>query len=102
MDKLLSLKEAADHMAVSEKRLEKFVKKGKLPAYKIGGSYLRFRLEDLDSLKKPISRSSYEKYLETEKPHSFFERARDFLYFNSFYFVAIVLALAMVVVILRF
>ncbi len=107
MSKLLSLKEAAECIDISPKKLERLVKKGKLPAYKIGGSYLRFKKEDLESFKETASRNrgfviSNKKNGPSQVKYIFFDAARDFFYFNSFYVIAVIIAIIMIIIILRF
>ncbi|MBM3253304.1 MAG: helix-turn-helix domain-containing protein [Candidatus Omnitrophica bacterium] len=96
-DKLLNLKEAAEYLHISQRRLEKLVRKGKLPAYKIGGSYLRFRKDDIDNF-RGLSFRKERKY----NSYSLLEGIKDFLYFNSFYIISIIIALIMLIVILKF
>jgi excisionase family DNA binding protein len=98
MNKLLSLKAAAECLAISPKKLERLVKKGKLPAYKIGGSYLRFKKEDIESFKETV----YKKREPLHVKYIFLDTLKDFFYFNSFYIIAVVIAIIMIIIILRF
>lgn len=107
MEKLFNLKSAAEYLKISQRKLEHFVKTGKLPAYKIGGSYLRFKKEDLESFKETAYGNrglavSNKKDGPLHVKHIFFDAARDFFYFNSFYIIAVIIAIIMVIIILRF
>ena len=46
--------EAQDYLNVTEKTLRRYVASGKLPAYRMGGRLLRFKVEDLDALMTPV------------------------------------------------
>lgn len=94
-ERLLNIKEAADYLGVSERQIKDLVKSGKLVAYQIGGMYLRFKLEHLQAFKNtnrpapPI------------KKFSFTYDVRDFLYFNDFYILAMLIIIALVLIILK-
>lgn len=51
MDKLISTKEAAEKLGVSLRRVQALVTSGRLPAQKIGNSYV-VREEDLELVKE--------------------------------------------------
>ncbi len=44
---ILTVKEVADYLKVTERTLYRLAQKGKIPAFKVGGSW-RFRRDDLD------------------------------------------------------
>jgi excisionase family DNA binding protein len=44
---ILTIREVADYLKVTERTLYRLVQEGKLPAFKVGNSW-RFRREDLD------------------------------------------------------
>ena len=101
-EKLLTLEEAASALGVSADQLKQMVAKGDLPAYKVGGQYLRFRKEQIEAIqngikapraapakeapvkvrpKKSAEGSSYSDSLS--------DRVLDFLYFKDFYIIII-------------
>ncbi|OGX43124.1 MAG: hypothetical protein A3F87_04595, partial [Omnitrophica WOR_2 bacterium RIFCSPLOWO2_12_FULL_51_24] len=53
-EKLISLHDAADILELSEEELRRFVAEGKIPAYRIGGEYLRFRKSQVEALRSRI------------------------------------------------
>jgi len=60
--------------------LDNLSKAHQVTAYKIGGIYIRFKVDDLEACRrKGITKSSkgYSK--------NFFDSAKDFFYFNDFY-----------------
>jgi len=44
---ILTIREVADYLKITERTLYRLVQEGKLPAFKVGNSW-RFRREDLD------------------------------------------------------
>ncbi|QSX36178.1 methylation-associated defense system helix-turn-helix domain-containing protein MAD1 [Shewanella sedimentimangrovi] len=47
-DQILTLKEVAEYLKLTEKTAYRLVSEGKLPGFKVGGSW-RFRYADLDA-----------------------------------------------------
>jgi len=121
-DRLLNLKEAADTLGITEEEVKYFVSRGKIPAYKIGGEFLRFKRDQIEALRGRIKILKHqsvpiEKIIPDEEMPPFFEkerdeaegkakysaldRIRDFLYFNDFYFLAAILIALLIFVILK-
>ena len=80
--------------------IKTLVKKSKLPAYQIGGMYLRFRVDQLEAFKEknPIEPR---KKIKRAKESSAFEGLRDFFYFNDFYILAVLIIISLLFIILR-
>lgn len=98
MNSMLTLEEVKNFLEIESEILEKFLNEGKLHAYKIGGTYLRFRKEEVMNLKveiKPRKRPL--------SPNvSFFARIRDFWKFNNFYILSILLVVLLIALFLKF
>ncbi len=80
MKRFLTSAEAAGYLGISEDELNKLADAGQITAYKIGGIYTRFKVDDLEEYrKKGITKGG--------KNHSknILDSARDFFYFNDFY-----------------
>lgn len=118
-EKLLSIKEVAGYLNISEEEVKRLVDAGEIPAYRIGDTFLRFRKEQIDVIKKDISeiealetgeelaRIEKEKrshpYTELEKDikrkepvtrqfdYTAAERVKDFFYFNDFYILSFII-----------
>jgi len=112
-EKLLTIEEVARYLGLSEKAVEDLVEKGELPAYKIGGSFLRFKKEQLDIYRKkrdpgviartpprPELKESIERGGSTE--YTFWERLEDFLYYNDFYILSLILLILIVLAVFDF
>lgn len=105
-EKLLTLREAASFLGIPEKEMRHLVKKGDIPAYQIGGLYLRFKEEQILSLKsrflKQGSIASHE-----EKEHGFatenflVSKIKDFFYFNDFYIISALFIAGLLYIILK-
>jgi len=116
-EKLLSIKEVADQLKVSEEEVKRLVDIGEIPAYRIGGTFLRFRKEQIDAIRteiddveekepehaKPVldvrgkpthHMTELEREIKKREPatkqydYSFFEKIKDFFYFNDFYIIS--------------
>jgi len=86
-EKLLTIREAAHYLGITEKEVIEFSEKGLIPAYKIGGAYLRFRKDQLDLVKNNFSHIKKSRVLE----YSFQDRISDFFYYNDFYIFSLLL-----------
>lgn len=92
-EKLLTIREVSHLLGISEKEVIELSEKGEIPAYKVGGVYLRFKKDQLEQIKN--------KYIHahTKDTSSGFEKIRDFFYFNDFYILAgIVIFLILVII----
>ena len=98
-EKLLTIRDVAILLGVSEKEVMDLAESGSLPAYKIGGVYLRFKREQVEDFRK--SASAVLKPQAGVSRHPFGERLSDFFYFNVFYMLVTVVIILLVVVIFR-
>ena len=86
MNNMLSLEEVKNFLEIDDPQLEKYLKQGKLSAYKIGGTYLRFRKEDVLNLRFELLPKKGK-----GQPVSLLARAGDFWRFNNFYILSLLL-----------
>lgn len=97
-EKLLTVREVSLILGISERAVLDLAENGTLPAYKIGGVYLRFRKEQIQEYRKRFIIPS-DKGRTRIKNYSFGDRVADYLYFNDFYIAsAIIVALLLVVI----
>lgn len=119
-EKLLSIKEVAEYLKLSEEEVKRLVDIGEIPAYKIGGTFLRFRKDQLDGIRSEITEieekepehakpvfdsqgrpshmyTDLEKDIKIKEPliaqydYTMVERVRDFFYFNDFYILSFII-----------
>ncbi|MDD5495515.1 MAG: helix-turn-helix domain-containing protein [Candidatus Omnitrophica bacterium] len=115
-EKLFNIKEVAQYLKLPEEEVKRLVDIGEIPAYRIGGTFLRFRKEQLDAIKREISTieeaepehakpvldskghpthpyTDLEREIKRKEPitrqydYTLLERLRDFFYFYDFYLV---------------
>lgn len=89
MNNMLTLDEVKNYLEVEQQVLEKFIQDGVLHAYKIGGVYIRFRKEEVLSLKYDVLL----KKKKTGQAISYGQKLWNFWRFNNFYVIS-VLAIA--------
>jgi excisionase family DNA binding protein len=97
MNNMLTLEEVKNFLEVSQEDLEKHLQTGKLRAYKIGGTYIRFRKEEVLNLRSEY----FPKKSKTSSP-SFGSRISDFWQFNNFYIISILIVIGLIVVIAKY
>jgi excisionase family DNA binding protein len=129
-EKLLTIREVAEHLKVSEEEVKRLVDIGEIPAYRIGGSFLRFRKEQLDAIRSEIDEvedktperakpaldksgrpthpyTDLERDIKRKEPvvrqydYTFGERFKDFFYFNDFYIFSFVIIFILIYLIFR-
>lgn len=96
-EKLITLREAARLLSIPPEEVEKWVREGRLPAFQIGGEFLRFRREEIERFKRErIQLPQQEIPPQTEgrgEHYGFVDGIKDFFYFNDFYLICLLLAL---------
>jgi excisionase family DNA binding protein len=99
-EKLLTVRETAQILNITERAVMDLAQEGKIPAYKVGGVYVRFRREQIETFKKQAIIPDQGKSDHLDYPLR--ERISDFFYFNDFYIAAALLILWMLILIIRF
>lgn len=119
-EKLMTIRDVAEYLNISEDEVKRLVDDGEIMAYKIGGTFLRFRKEQIDAVKKEIDEveakepehskevhdpearkihtySKLEEEIKRKEPavrqydYTVLERLRDFFYFNDFYIISFII-----------
>ena len=83
-------------LGVSEREVLDLADSGSLPAYKIGGVYLRFKREQVEDFKKRLHAKT-----PAVRKHSLKDGVSDFIYFNDFYIFSFVVILLMLFIIFK-
>ena len=96
MNNMLTIEEVKNFLAVDQPEIEKYVQTGKLNAYKIGGTYLRFRKEEVLNLRFEIQSKK-----NPSGSQSLVSKAGDFWRFNNFYIISILIVIALAVLATR-
>jgi excisionase family DNA binding protein len=88
-EKFLTVREASLMLGVSEKDIVALAENGTLPAYKIGGVFLRFKKEQVAAYLRKMQPAGFQ----PARPEKggFPDKLRDFFYFNDFYIVSLLI-----------
>ena len=93
---MLTEEEVEHYLDVNPSEIQKLIKCGKLTAYKVGGTYVRFDKEQVTALK------CGKKFVAPEElGRSDVDKARDFWKFYSFYVLSFLLVLLLLVLFLQ-
>jgi len=98
-EKLLTVREVSIILNVSEKEVMDLAQLGTIPAYKVGGVFLRFKKEQVYEYCKSAHPSSTKVNFRKTIPLQ--ERISDFFYFNDFYILSGLLIFLLLAVIFR-
>ena len=98
-EKLLTVREVSIILGVSEKEVLDLAENSSIPAYKVGGVYLRFKRDQIQEFKKTHRPLSHGPDAHTDYPMK--DKVDDFFYFNDFYILTGLLIILLVVIILR-
>jgi excisionase family DNA binding protein len=94
--KLLTVREVSAMLGVSEKEVMDLAEKGSIPAYKVGGVYLRFKRTQVQEFAKQSKGFSHNNAIEK---YLFTDRLNNFFYFNDFYILSFIMVLLLLVII---
>jgi len=78
--RFLTSKEAADYLGITENELKDLSETHQIIAYRIGGIYTRFKVDDLEAFRKKGITKGGKKYNNNR-----LDKIKDFFYFNDFY-----------------
>ena len=95
MNNMLTAEEVKNFLEIDQAAFDQYLKVGKLPSYKIGGTYLRFRKEDVLNLRAQLTPKK------SPNAGSLSARVGDFWRFNNFYIVSLLIALAVIWVVAK-
>jgi len=95
--KLLTIREVASYFNITEKEVIDLAESGDIPAYKVGGVFLRFKKEQLDHIRHKVKPD--QSLISIEGTHP--ERMRDFLYHYDFYILSLIIVFFLLYFIVR-
>ncbi|MCX5707012.1 MAG: helix-turn-helix domain-containing protein [Candidatus Omnitrophica bacterium] len=100
-EKLLTVREVSLLLSISEKEVMDLAESSAIPAYKVGGVFLRFKKEQVIAYLKKSAHAQTVKKAHPEQEYSGREKISDFFYFNDFYILAGLLIILLLVIILQ-
>ncbi|MCM8801462.1 MAG: helix-turn-helix domain-containing protein [Candidatus Omnitrophica bacterium] len=89
-EKLLTVREVSLILGISEREVIELAESGKIPAYKIGGVYLRFKPSQIKEVADSFKKASINSSLHRQR-NSFKDSIIDFFYFNDFYIISFII-----------
>jgi excisionase family DNA binding protein len=95
-EKLLTVREVSHLLNLPEKEVIDLAENGTIPAYKVGGVYLRFKQHQLEEFKKKNKAQA-----QKNKEYHTADRLSDFFYFNDFYILSFILVLILLFIIFK-
>lgn len=98
MNNMLSVEEVKNYLEIDHSEIEKYLKAGKLHAYKIGGTYLRFRKEEVLSLRSELIPAKKQ----TKQNVPLLTRISDFWVYNNFYIISLAVVIALAVLAVKY
>ena len=97
MEKLWTVTDVSQCLGISEADVQALVRAGRLTAHTQGGRFIRFQPEQVRALKDAVGASaSHAASRAIAAPYPWHERALDLIYFYDFYFVSVLLFVAVV------
>jgi excisionase family DNA binding protein len=87
-EKMLTVRDVAAMLGVSEKDVLDLAENGKIPGYKVAGVYLRFKKEQVQQYKN--DQSHLKPKAAKGEADGLGSRVGDFFYFNDFYIFALI------------
>ncbi len=100
---LLSFAQTLEYLGINKREIKELIKKKEIVPYKIGGTYVRFKKEDLDVLKSHLEKKIRKTHWLNQSVEKtiFSERLADFWYFNNFYIILSATILILLIIIFK-
>ena len=94
-DQFITVRETAQLLAITEKKVMDLVKEEKLKAYKIADQFLRLKRNEVLNIRK----SGTVEIENVQLEYTLAERIQDALYYNDFYILSFLIILGLLYVI---
>ncbi len=98
MNNMLTIEEVKNFLEVDQSELEKYLKQGKIKAYKIGGTYVRLREQEV----MIVLYGLVPRKIKPGTQVSLGARLGDFWHYNNFYIISLLLAMIVVFFVVRY
>lgn len=99
VEKLLTIREVSLSLNITEKEVIELAENQVIPAYRIGGVYLRFKRQQVEEYKKKIKPPAAESNF--SETNSFKDKIIDFVYFNDFYILSVLIIIVIVFILFK-
>jgi excisionase family DNA binding protein len=111
-EKLLTIREVSSIIGISEKEVIDLAESGSIPAYKVGGVYLRFKQEQIEDFRRSFKKTSQDSSRFSSPAQSsdnllsqkisLKDKLTDFIYLNDFYILSFLLVVLILIVIISY
>ena len=98
-EKLLTVRDVSIILGITEKEVMDLAEEGKMPAYKVGGVYLRFKREQIEAFARSFKQLPHK--TDSLQRYSFKDKVSDFFYFNDFYILSTIIILLILFIIFQ-
>lgn len=98
-EKLLTVREVSSVLGISEREVLDLAEGGQIPAYKVGGVYLRFRKDQIEDFRKSYKHPNQN--VSHDNGYTAKDKVSDFFYFNDFYILAILVVILIFIIIFK-
>lgn len=89
---LITEEEVKSYLELNSPEIEQLIRRGKLTAYRVGGSFVRYRKDEVIAV-----RSGRKFHLPDQFDRNWFDKTRDFLNFYGIYVLLTILIVALTV-----
>ncbi len=89
---LITEEEVKSYLKVDSPEIDQLIRRGKLTAYRVGGSFVRYRKDEVIAI-----RSGRKFRLPDQFERSWFDKVRDFLNFHGIYIFLTILIVALTI-----
>ncbi len=100
-EKLLTVRDVSLILDITEQEVLDLVENKQLAAYKVGGVYLRFKQEQIAEFRKAFKPASHKNKTIISHKYTLKDRISDFVYFNDFYILSVLIILLILVIIFQ-
>jgi len=102
-EKLLTIRDVSQILGISEKEVIDLAEDGKIPAYKVGGVYLRFKKEQIEEFRKILKPKPHHQAASQslQIKSGINDKISDFFYFNDFYILSTLVIVSILFIIFR-
>jgi len=98
-EKLLNIRDVSIILGINEKEVIELSESGAIPAYKIGGVYLRFKRQQIEDYRRKNKIASHKHDISLNR--SINDKIGDFVYFNDFYILSILIIAILLIIIFQ-
>ena len=89
---LITEEEVRSYLKVDSPEIEQLIRRGKLTAYRVGGSFVRYRKDEVIAIK-----SGRKFRLPDQFERNWFDKTRDFLNFYGIYILLTILVVSLTI-----